>query len=87
MTSVNIKQTDQYSTDLTKPETENETVFQLLYISAATHQFTEQELTELLTKARENNESLGISGMLLYHERERLQRLVYGFLQIEPVFS
>tara|TARA_R110002074_G_scaffold322133_1_gene492673 strand:+ start:1624 stop:2070 length:447 start_codon:yes stop_codon:yes gene_type:complete len=50
-------------------------IHQLVYISAAEHEFTEKELQELLVQARENNESLGITGMLLFHEGSFIQSL------------
>ncbi|MFK7892236.1 MAG: BLUF domain-containing protein [Granulosicoccus sp.] len=52
-----------------------EEVFQLLYISAASKDFSEEELSELLTKARESNENLNVSGMLLFHEGSFIQAL------------
>ena len=56
-------------------ETELETVFQLGYASAATEPFSQQELEELLTKARINNSTLNVTGMLLYHEGSFIQIL------------
>lgn len=50
-------------------------VHQLIYISAANRDFSEQELEELLAKARANNASLGITGMLLFHEGSFIQAL------------
>lgn len=47
----------------------------LIYSSAATHEFTDEELIELLRKARLTNESLGITGMLLYTEGSFFQVL------------
>ena len=53
----------------------NDSIYQLVYISAANHEFTEKELHELLSKARKNNESYGITGMLLYHQGSFIQAL------------
>ena len=50
-------------------------IFQLVYISAANKEFTEEELQELLGKARVNNESLDVSGMLLFHQGSFIQAL------------
>jgi hypothetical protein len=50
-------------------------IHQLIYISAANRDFSEEELEELLTKARENNASLDITGMLLFHEGSFIQAL------------
>ena len=48
---------------------------QLIYMSAATRQIGYKELVDLLVKARANNEALGISGMLVYHDNAFLQIL------------
>ena len=50
-------------------------ILQLIYISAETYRFDPEDLKILLQKARENNEQLGISGMLVYHEGSFLQIL------------
>ncbi len=50
-------------------------IHQLVYISAAKHDFTERELQQLLIKARQNNKKLGITGMLLFHEGSFIQAL------------
>jgi len=46
---------------------------QVVYSSAAVAAFSEAQLAELLAKARVNNERLGVTGMLLYHEGSFLQ--------------
>jgi hypothetical protein len=46
-----------------------------IYASAASHAFEAPELAELLRKARENNERLGLTGMLLYTEGSFFQVL------------
>jgi hypothetical protein len=48
---------------------------QIVYSSAAVDPFSEPQLTELLGRARKNNERLGVSGMLLYHDGSFLQVL------------
>ena len=50
-------------------------MLQLIYVSAATVEFSVADLQQLLAGARENNESLGVSGMLLFHEGSFLQVL------------
>ena len=52
-----------------------EPVFQLVYMSAATCEFTEDELAALLQIARERNQKLGVTGMLLFHEGSFIQAL------------
>ena len=46
---------------------------QVVYSSAAVEAFSEAQLTDLLSQARVNNERLGVTGMLLYHEGSFLQ--------------
>jgi hypothetical protein len=46
---------------------------QVVYSSAAVEAFSEAQLTDLLSRARQNNERLGVTGMLLYHEGSFLQ--------------
>lgn len=48
-------------------------LFQIIYVSAASPAFDESTLPELLHQARTNNEKLGITGMLLYHEGSFIQ--------------
>jgi FAD-dependent sensor of blue light len=48
-------------------------MYQVVYSSAAVEVFSEAQLTELLARARVNNQRLGVTGMLLYHEGSFLQ--------------
>ncbi len=50
-------------------------MIQIIYASAATVPFSGTDLKQLLTIARANNESMGISGMLVFHEGSFLQIL------------
>jgi len=50
-------------------------IFFYLYTSTATKAFTKGELLELLTRSRENNSKLGLTGMLLYKNGEFMQIL------------
>ncbi len=50
-------------------------MIQIIYASAATVQFSVADLKQLLTIARANNETLGVSGMLVFHEGSFLQVL------------
>jgi hypothetical protein len=52
-----------------------EAMKQVVYASAAVAEFSEVELTELLSRARVNNQRLGVTGMLLYHDGSFLQAL------------
>jgi hypothetical protein len=47
----------------------------LVYLSEAVVPFSKRDLTELLTKSRENNSTLGVTGMLLYKKGNFLQAL------------
>jgi len=50
-------------------------IFSLVYISAASSPFTESQLFELLQKARAKNSALGVTGMLLCKDGKFLQVL------------
>lgn len=50
-------------------------MFFTIYVSSATIPFSKSDLLNLLTKSRENNNKLGITGMLLYKERNFMQLL------------
>ncbi len=64
-----------------------EKIFQLVYISAANKEFTEDELQEMLSKARANNKSLNISGMLLFHQGSFIQALEGSKDVVESLYS
>lgn len=51
---------------------------QLIYVSAASVPFTEQELGSLLLRARANNQRLGVSGLLIHHAGSFFQVLEGG---------
>jgi hypothetical protein len=46
-----------------------------MYASYAKQHFSDDELTELLIKARKNNSNLGITGMLIYRDGNFIQVL------------
>jgi hypothetical protein len=48
-------------------------MFYLIYNSFAIHDFTDEDLTALLIKARKNNTASGITGMLFYFEGKFIQ--------------
>lgn len=50
-------------------------MFQLVYTSMETDSFSGPDLVRLLKKSRQNNERLGVTGMLLYHNGSFLQAL------------
>ncbi|RQW83287.1 MAG: BLUF domain-containing protein [Methylococcus sp.] len=50
-------------------------MFHLVYVSSAIKPFSKTELVELLKEARENNECLDVTGMLLYRDGNFMQVL------------
>ncbi|WDE04251.1 BLUF domain-containing protein [Thalassomonas viridans] len=50
-------------------------MFELLYTSVAPQGFSESELMVLLQTTRLKNKSIGVTGMLVYHDREFIQLL------------
>ncbi len=62
-------------------------IHQLVYISAAKHEFSEEELQDLLVKARDNNQKLGISGMLLFHQGSFIQALEGPKKDVESLYE
>jgi hypothetical protein len=52
-----------------------DSIFSVVYLSECTRSFSGRDLRELLTKAREKNSKLGISGMLLFKAGNFLQVL------------
>jgi hypothetical protein len=60
---------------------------QVVYSSAAVEVFSEVRLSELLLRARANNERLEVTGMLLYHEGSFLQVLEGEAAVLESLFT
>jgi Sensors of blue-light using FAD len=60
---------------------------QVVYSSAAVQAFSVAQLTELLAGARVNNERLGVTGMLLYHDGSFLQVLEGDADVLENLFQ
>ncbi len=50
-------------------------MYELLYMSIAVKEMTDGELAELLEESRRHNSEVGITGMLLYRNREFMQIL------------
>ncbi len=68
-------------------EHQPEPAYQLLYISAAIEEFTESDLEELLQLARKNNESMNVTGMLLFHEGSFIQALEGEQKAVEALYD
>jgi hypothetical protein len=62
-------------------------VYQVIYASAAAVPFSESDLSTLLLRARANNERLGVTGLLLFHEGSFLQVLEGEEAALEALFS
>jgi len=58
-----------------------------VYASAASRDFTSQELSELLEAARDNNARLGLTGMLLYAEGSFFQVLEGQAAVIDALYA
>lgn len=59
----------------------------LVYISFATKNLSETELTEILQKARENNQKLDVTGMLLYRNGFFIQVLEGEDKVVMPLYE
>lgn len=62
-------------------------MYELIYTSAAKRLLTPPELAEILKRARANNASLGISGILLYHEGSFFQILEGDESKVKALFD
>jgi hypothetical protein len=62
-------------------------LIKMAYVSAATQPFTQAALRDLLSKASSFNSSVGISGLLLYHERSFSQILEGQEEDVTPLFE
>ncbi|MEL6406516.1 MAG: BLUF domain-containing protein, partial [Chloroflexota bacterium] len=57
----------------------------IVYVSYASHTMSESELVEILDTARENNQRLNVTGMLLYRDGFFIQALEGEQAVIEPL--
>ncbi len=62
-------------------------VYQLVYVSRATNEPSDEELGQLLTQARANNERVGVTGMLLYHDGTFIQVLEGDKERVEEIYN
>lgn len=62
-------------------------VHQVIYASAACVPFSDNDLAALLLRAREKNERIGVTGLLLYHEGSFLQALEGGEAALNELYS
>jgi hypothetical protein len=68
-------------------EPKPESLLQLIYASAAAAEFPAGKLRTLLLRARNNNERLSISGMLLFHEGSFLQVLEGPAVHVQGLYA
>lgn len=62
-------------------------IHRLVYVSAATRPFSRPDLLDLLSRAREKNQRLGITGMLLYRDGDFLQLLEGERAAVKALFE
>ena len=62
-------------------------MLQLVYVSNAVRAFTDDQLRDLLTKARAKNTSLNITGMLLHQDGAFLQMLEGEAAAVDSLFT
>lgn len=62
-------------------------MYQIIYISQTTDRMTEEELAVILDKARNNNTSLQVTGMLLYAGNTFLQVLEGARPVVESIYD
>ncbi|PTY37912.1 hypothetical protein BGP77_15725 [Saccharospirillum sp. MSK14-1] len=62
-------------------------LYELLYTSIAPAGLSETELFQILEKARAKNQAAGITGMLVYHNREIMQILEGEEMAIKALFD
>lgn len=59
----------------------------LVYISQATHDFSDEELADLLAVSRRNNAATAITGLLMYESRVFMQALEGPRARVEALFE
>lgn len=62
-------------------------LWQIIYLSRSLVHFTQQDLEALLAKSRQNNQALGLTGMLVYREQCFLQVLEGTVAEVEALFT
>lgn len=59
----------------------------IIYVSHAVHFLSNQEINNLLTKARERNKKTEVTGMLLYKERSFMQYIEGSTEGLDHIYS
>lgn len=65
----------------------DEKVFHLVYVSAATHPLDKADLLQMLKEARERNQQLGVTGLLLYKDGDFIQLLEGDKATVKALFQ
>ncbi len=65
----------------------DEKVFHLVYVSAATHPLDKADLLQMLKEARERNQQLGVTGLLLYKDGDFTQLLEGDKATVKALFQ
>lgn len=60
---------------------------ELVYVSLAEHPMSDGELCELLSQARARNQARGITGFLIYRDREFMQLIEGEEAQVRALFE
>lgn len=63
------------------------TLISLVYSSVSRHQMSDDELLQILDEARENNQKIDVTGILLYRNRFFLQALEGDKETVEALFA
>jgi hypothetical protein len=62
-------------------------MFHLIYTSQSPQALSDADLKKLLMRARSNNEKMGVTGMLIYHDGVFLQALEGDELSVRDLFK
>ncbi len=62
-------------------------LYEIIYVSVAPGDMAAAELSSLMDKAREHNARRGITGMLLYHNREFMQLLEGEEAEVKALYD
>lgn len=62
-------------------------MYQIVYTSSASQEFSAADLKKLLVRARLRNKSVGVTGMLVYHDGTFLQALEGEKRAVNEVFA
>ena len=62
-------------------------MYRIVYVSAAVDRFSTSELLELLTRAREKNQRLSVTGLLLYKDGDFIQLLEGERKAVQGLFN